>query len=117
MNLIEVLILAIVQGITEWLPIFSSGHLAILQQYFGLNVPVLFDVILHAGTLLVVIVVFRKDIVKIFRIVARFDFKIEEGKLALYIILGSIPTAIIGFLFEEKIESFFSNLTVIVTPS
>jgi len=113
MNLIEVLILAIVQGITEWLPISSSGHLAIVQQYFGLNVPVLFDVILHVGTLLVVIVVFRKDIVKIFRAVARLDFKTEEGKLALYIILGSIPTAIIGFLFEETIESFFSNLTVI----
>ena len=113
MNLIEVLILAIVQGITEWLPISSSGHLAIIQQYFGLNVPVLFDVILHVGTLLVVMVVFRKDIVKIFRIVARFDFKIEEGKLALYIILGSVPTALIGFLFEETIESFFSNLLVI----
>ena len=53
MNLIEVLILAIVQGITEWLPISSSGHLAIVQQYFGLNVPVLFNVILHVGTLLV----------------------------------------------------------------
>jgi len=51
-------------------------------------------------------VVFRKDIIKSFRAVARLDLKTEEGKLALYIIIGSIPTAIIGFLFEETIESF-----------
>ena len=106
MNLIEVLILAIVQGITEWLPISSSGHLAIVQQYFGLNVPVLFDVILHVGTLLVVIVVFRKDIVKIFRAGARLDFKTEEGKLALYIILGSIPTPSLASSSKKQSNHF-----------
>jgi len=113
MNLIEVLILATVQGITEWLPISSSGHLVLVQQYFGLNVPVLFDVILHIGTLIVVLVTFREDITKILRAVAQLNFKTEEGKLALYIIIGSIPTAIIGFLFEDTFQSFFSNLLAV----
>jgi undecaprenyl-diphosphatase len=113
MNIIEVLILAIIQGITEWLPISSSGHLALAQQYFGLNVPVLFDIILHLGTLFVVLIVFWKDVKKILRAVAQLNFKSEEDKLALYIIVGSIPTAIIGFLFEDTFKSFFSNLLAI----
>jgi undecaprenyl-diphosphatase len=113
MNLIQVLILAIVQGITEWLPISSSGHLVLVQQYFGINVPVLFDVILHIGSLLVVIVAFWKDITKILKAVAQSNFKTEEGKLALFIIVGSIPTAIIGFLFKDLFKSFFSNLSAV----
>jgi len=110
MNLIEVLILAVIQGITEWLPISSSGHLALAQKYLGLNVPVLFDVILHIGTLFVVLVAFWKDIIKIIKAAAKLNFKTEEGKLALYVIVGSIPTAIIGFLFQDTFESFFTNL-------
>jgi undecaprenyl-diphosphatase len=113
MTPIEVLILAIIQGITEWLPISSSGHLALAQQYFGLNVPVLFDILLHLGTLPVVLMMFWKDITKILRAFAQLNFKTEEGKLALYIIVGSIATAIIGFLFEDTVKSFFSNVSVI----
>jgi undecaprenyl-diphosphatase len=119
MNLIEVLILAIVQGITEWLPISSSGHLVLVQQLMQKynsewqGVPVLFDVILHLGSLFVVLVAFRRDIIRILRAVAHLNFKSEDGKLALYIIVGSIPTAIIGFLFQEKLESFFSNLSAV----
>jgi len=110
MNLIEVLILAVIQGITEWLPISSSGHLALAQKFLGLNVPVLFDVILHIGTLFVVLFAFWKDIKKILKAAAKLNFKTEEGKLALHIIVGSIPTAIIGFLFQDTFESFFTNL-------
>jgi undecaprenyl-diphosphatase len=113
MNLIEIIILAIVQGITEWLPISSSGHLAILQQLWGLNVPVFFDVTLHIGTLISVLVFFQRDITKILKAVARLDFKTEEGKLAALIFVGSIPTAVIGFLFKERFESFFSNLLAV----
>jgi len=113
MNMVEVLILAIIQGVTEWLPISSSGHLVLVQQYFGLNIPVLFDVILHVGTLLVVLLTFWKEITKIIEAVVKLNFKTEEGKLALYIIVGSIPTAIIGFLFQDIFESFFSNLLAV----
>jgi len=108
--LIEILILAIIQGVTEWLPISSSGHLVLAQKYMGLNLPVFFDVALHMGSLLVVLIVFRSEILKILQAVARLDFKSEEGKLALYVILGSIATAVIGFLFRDLFESFFNNL-------
>jgi undecaprenyl-diphosphatase len=113
MNLLEVIILAIVQGITEWLPISSSGHLVLMQQYLGITASVFFDVILHLGTLLAVLVSFRKDILEILKAVFQSGFRTEQGKLGLYIIVGSIPTAIIGFLFQAMFESFFSNLLVV----
>jgi len=113
MNIIEAFILAIVQGITEWLPISSSGHLVLVQQFLGLDVPVLFDVILHVGTLFVVLVAFWRDVTKILRAAAKLNFKTEEGKLALYIVVGSIPTAIIGFSFQDRFESLFSNLIAV----
>jgi len=113
MNPIEVILLAIVQGITEWLPISSSGHLVIVQQLFSLNVSVFFDVILHVGTLIPVLVFFRKDVAKILKAVARLDFKSEEGKLAVLVVIGSIPTAVVGFLFKDLFESFFFNLSAV----
>jgi undecaprenyl-diphosphatase len=113
MNLLEAIILAIVQGITEWLPISSSGHLVLVQQYLGITASVFFDVILHVGALLAVLVSFKKDIQEISKAVFQSGFKTEQGKLALYIIVGSIPTAIIGFLFQATFEIFFSNLLVV----
>lgn len=112
-TVIEILILAIIQGVTEWLPISSSGHLVIAQEYMGLSLPVFFDIVLHVGSLLVVLIVFRSDIFKILRAFWRLDFKSEEVKLAFYVILGSIPTAIIGFIFKDLFESFFNNLIAV----
>ena len=109
MDLIEVLILAIIQGITEWLPISSSGHLVVVQEYFGLSPPVIFDVMLHVGTLFVVLIAFWKDIVGISKAVAKLDYKAEEGKLAVFIVVGNIPTALIGLVFHDVFESFFYN--------
>ncbi len=103
------MILAIIQGITEWLPISSSGHLVLAQRYMGLRIPVFFDVILHMGSLLVGLIAFRKEIMKISVAVFRLDFRSPEGRLALLIVLGSIPTAIIGFVFKVAIESLFEN--------
>ncbi len=114
-TLIEILILAFIQGVTEWLPISSSGHLALAQQYMRLNLPVFFDVSLHVGTLLVVIAVFRSEIFKILQAVVRLDFKSEEGKLVPLIILGSIPIAILGFVFKATFESLFENTLAVGT--
>jgi len=113
MNLIEAFILALVQGITEWLPISSSGHLVIVQQLWGLNVPVFFDVTLHVGTLIAVLVFLRRDVANILKAVVQLDFKTEEGKLATLVFIGSIPTAVIGFPFRNLFESFFSNLLAV----
>jgi len=99
MDLIQVLILAIIQGISEWLPISSSGHLVVVQEYFDLAPPVIFDVMLHVGTLLVVLIAFWKDIAGMLKALAQLDFASEKGKLAVFIVVGSTPTALIGFVF------------------
>lgn len=112
-TLTEILILAIIQGVTEWLPISSSGHLVIAQKYMGLRLTVFFDVVLHVGSLLVVLLTLRHTIFEVLRAVARLDFKSEEGRLAIYILIGSIPTAVIGFFFKDLFESFFCNLLVV----
>lgn len=112
-TLIEVLILAVVQGLTEWLPVSSSGHLVISQKVLGLNLPLIYSVMLHVGTLIVVLVVFWKDIAEIIRALVKRDFETEEGKLALFIAVGSVPIAIIGFVFYDFLKSLFSNLLAV----
>jgi undecaprenyl-diphosphatase len=114
MDILQTLILAIIQGITEWLPISSSGHLAIAEKYFGKS-PLTFDIALHVGTIFVVLITFRKDVIDILKAFFGRDFESEEGKLALFIIVGSIPTAIIGFLllYFDIIETLRSNLFIV----
>jgi len=79
----------------------------------GLTLPLIFDVTLHVGTLFAVLAVFWRDIVKIVKALVRLDFKTDEGKLALFIAVGSVPTALIGFFFYGIFKSFFSNLLVV----
>jgi undecaprenyl-diphosphatase len=112
-SLAESMFLGIIQGLTEWLPVSSSGHLALTNGLFGWQLPVLFYVLLHLGTLLVVAVFFRKDIVEVLKAFARRDFESEWGRLGILVTVGSIPTAVIGYLFKQLFESFFDNLLVI----
>jgi len=112
-ELIVILILAVVQGVTEWLPVSSSGHLVVVQGCLGLKPPLIFDVALHVGTLCVVLVTFREDIVKILKALIWLDFRAEEGKMALFIVVGSVPTAVIGFLFHDIFESLFYNVLAV----
>ena len=112
-NLIEILILAVIQGLTEWLPVSSSGHLVITQKVLGLNLPLIFDVILHVGTLIVVLTVFRKDILDIIIALVKRDFETEKGKLALLIVVGSVPIAIISLVFYDIFVSLFDNLLAV----
>ena len=107
------LILAIVQGLTEWLPVSSSGHLVITQKILGLELPLIHSVMLHVGTLIVILIVFRKDITDIIKALAKRDFQTSEAKLALYITIGSIPIALVGILLRDPIETLFSNLTAV----
>jgi undecaprenyl-diphosphatase len=112
-TLIEVFILAVVQGLTEWLPVSSSGHLVITQKVLGLNLPLIYSVMLHVGTVIVVLIVFRKDVTEIIKALVKRDFETDEGKLALFIVVGSVPTAVIGFMFHDIFESLFSNLLAV----
>jgi len=113
MDFIQVLILGLIQGLTEWLPISSSGHLVVVQKLMNLSTPVVFDVMLHVGTLLAVIVFFRKDILKILKSLLSLKTKDENFKLFIYILIGTIPTAVIGFLFLKFFESLFSNVKAV----
>jgi undecaprenyl-diphosphatase len=110
MDLIQTIILGLIQGVTEWLPISSTGHLRLTEHFLDLKVPILFDVLLHAGTLIVTLLFFHKDIKNILVALGKRDFKTENGKLIPLIIVGTIPTALIGIVFGNAIEALFSNL-------
>jgi undecaprenyl-diphosphatase len=112
-TLLEIVILAVIQGLTEWLPISSSGHLVIAQKYLGLNLPLVFSVMLHTGTVIVVLVAFRKDIADIIKAMVKRDFETEDGRMALLIAVGSVPIALMGFFLHDFFESLFSNLPAV----
>jgi len=107
MTILKSFILGSVQGLTEFLPVSSSGHLVIIQNLFGLGSEIGFDVLLHFATILAILVYFRKDILEMFKGVCG---KSETGLLYIKaIIIGSVPTAIIGLVFKDTFEEKFSQ--------
>lgn len=106
-NLLDAIVLGLIQGIAEWLPISSTGHLRLYEYFRGLKVPLLYDITLHMGTLVVILVFFRKDIKKILSALVHLDFRTEDGHLISLIIVGSAPTALIGYVFRNTVESIF----------
>lgn len=114
MNLASSIILGVVQGLTEFLPVSSSGHLVIATKLLGLPANVPFDVALHFATLLAVCMFFAGDI---FLIIKAFlldrNLKNPHFKLGLLIIVASIPTAIIGFSLKDIFEAMFSSLIAV----
>ena len=117
MSIIEAIILGIIQGLTEFLPVSSSGHLELAKIILGdKSLPeesMLMTVILHGATALSTIVVFRKDILELLK--GLFQFKNnEEFKFSLNIVLSMIPAAIIGLLFNDEIEAFFGGQVLLV---
>ncbi len=112
-DLISALILAVVQGIAEWLPISSSGHLVLFQQILNYPGSVMFDVALHFGTLMAVFVYFGKDIVDILEDLLKRKFHTQNAKLGYLLAVGTIPAAIVGFLFKNAIEKAFESLILV----
>ena len=112
-QLIRAVILGIIQGLTEWLPISSTGHLKIAEKALGLTVPVLFDVVLHLGTLAVVIAFFRRDVQKILSALKILDFRSDYGKFIPLIVVGTIPTMIIGLAFHLFLENVIQEISFI----
>jgi len=106
MNIIEAIILGIAQGLTEFLPVSSSGHLVLLQKIFNINLPSLFfDTMLHAGTLLAVFVVLWKDIWEL--------LKRPIQKLTGFLIIATIPAVIAALLFNDTIEEIFKSANIL----
>jgi undecaprenyl-diphosphatase len=117
MSIIEAIILGMLQGATEFLPISSSGHLVLFPAIFGLTQPSLALIaVAHLGTLLAVLLYFRNDLWAIFKslldgIRQRDPLRDSNARLGWYIVVGTIPVAIAGLLFESKFESLFGNPT------
>ena len=107
---ISALILAVIQGITEWIPVSSSGHLVLFEKLLGFNGGLLFDVALHFGTLMSVFVYFGRDITNILEDLLKGNWKSENGKLGIYLIIATIPAGIVGTLFLSYFEKIFGNL-------
>ncbi|MBU1636145.1 undecaprenyl-diphosphate phosphatase [bacterium] len=109
MNWLEALFLGVLQGLTEFLPVSSSGHLVISQNLLGIHEPQLFfDVLVHAGTLTAVLAYYRKLIFRHTLGCFRKDGQ-ESKRLLLMIIAASIPTGLIGVLFQDFFESMFAS--------
>lgn len=103
MSLYQSILLGTLQGLTEFLPVSSSGHLVLAQKLIpGFSQPgILFDVVLHAGTLFSVLIYFRKTILKL------------TGSYLVLLIIGTLPAVIFGLAFEKIIESFFLSTAVV----
>jgi len=107
MTFFESTFLGLVQGLTEFLPVSSSGHLVIIQKLLSVGEQIEFDVFLHFATLIAVLFFFRNDILEILKSVLG---KSEAGlKTLIGIIVGSVPTAVVGLLFNDFFEEKFSQ--------
>lgn len=98
MEIWQAIVLGFVQGLTEFLPVSSSGHLVFLQRLFGIDGGLFIPIILHIGTLVAVCVIFFKDILALFK---------KPFKTLGFLVVASIPAAIVGLLLDDKIEELF----------
>jgi len=102
MTFFEAIISGIVQGVTEFLPISSSGHLVILHRLMGLKEPqIVFDIFLHVGSLLAIFIVFRYDII---------DLCTRKKKTGLFVLAGTVATLLFVLWFGGRIEAAFTNV-------
>lgn len=116
MGLLEAIILGIVQGLTEFLPVSSSGHIELvkaIQSNKDIEPSMAMTVVLHFATALSTCVIFRKDIIEIIRGLFKFKNN-KEFQFSLKIILSMIPAAIVGVLYDDFIESFFVGKILLV---
>lgn len=120
MDWLEALILGIIQGLTEYLPVSSSGHLELAKIMMGVELKdgndpfgITFNVVLHLATVFSTWVILRKEIAELFK--GLFQFKLnEEFWFAVKIVLSMIPAAVIGILFEDQIDAIFTGSALLV---
>jgi undecaprenyl-diphosphatase len=115
MNAFEALILGLVQGLTEYLPVSSSGHLAIGSALFGINGEenLTFTIAVHVATVLSTLVILWKEIKWIFKGMFKFEMN-DETRYALNIVISMIPIGIVGVFFKDKVEEIFGSGLLIV---
>lgn len=115
MNTLEALILGIIQGLTEFLPVSSSGHLEIGSYILGTQSEdnLLFSIVVHGATALSTIVIFRNDIWNLLANLLKFQWN-ESTSFAFKIIVSIVPVGVVGVLFEDQIEAFFGGNILLV---
>ncbi|PTX59293.1 undecaprenyl-diphosphatase [Kordia periserrulae] len=115
MESFNAIILGIIQGLTEFLPVSSSGHIELGKAILGADIKedLLFTVVVHFATALSTIVVFRKDILFLLKGLFQFQWN-EESQFALKIVLSMIPAALVGIYFEEELEALFEGNLLLV---
>ena len=117
MDWIEAVVLGIIQGLTEFLPVSSSGHLEIVKAILGEakagEESMLMTVVLHFATALSTVVIFRKDLLQVIQGIFQFKWN-EATKFSVKIIISMIPAALVGVFFDDIIESFFNGVVLLV---
>lgn len=117
MNYFEASLLGLIQGLTEFLPVSSSGHLELMKAILGDDsLPeesLTFTVVLHFATALSTIVIFRKEVIQIIKGLLQFKWN-EESIFSIKIIMSMLPAAFIGFFFEEELASLFNGQVLMV---
>ncbi len=118
MEWIEALILGLIQGLTEFLPVSSSGHLEIGKHLLGVQASesLKFTVVVHGATVLSTIVVFRRDLADIITGTLRFQWN-KETRYVFYILISMIPVAVIGLFFKDHVEQFFGGENLVFVGS
>ena len=108
------MILGLVQGLTEFLPVSSSGHLVIFRELLGAEAPqdLVFEITVHVATALATIVIFRKQIIDLLQGLFKFKYN-PQTEFILKLVVSMIPVAIVGFFFKDKVEELFSSLLVV----
>ena len=108
MSVIEAIILGVIQGLTEFLPVSSSGHLELGKLILGIQSQdnLLFSIVVHTATALSTVVVFRKEIWTLLSGLFSLKWN-EEWQFSIKIVLSMIPAAIVGLFFEDQLDSFF----------
>lgn len=111
MSYVEEIVLGVVQGLTEFLPVSSSGHLVVVPALLGWDDPsVSFDLVLHVGTLLAVILYYRHDLLGLAQgLVGRGDDVTGSRRMTFYLFIGTVPAAIAGLGFEDFFEDLFDE--------
>ncbi|MEO0155657.1 MAG: undecaprenyl-diphosphate phosphatase, partial [candidate division WOR-3 bacterium] len=110
--MIKIIFLGIIQGLTEFLPISSSGHLAIIENFMGIEEPVSITAFLHLGTFLATIIFFKKEIFEI--LAGLFKKQPKAINYTLFIIIGNIPIVFFAFFFRNFIESTFKDVKLVI---
>lgn len=118
----QAVVLGLVQGATEWLPVSSTGHLVVVQRLAGTEVPVAFDLLLHLGSVLVAVLVYRRRLARVAAASLRAlaaprrwpgAWRDPDARLGLLLAVATVPIAVAGVLFESLVHDAFASLTAV----